>query len=179
MDAWLWRWGNFLFVTSPDSIILTIWRLEQLERWLIWEEPPFSTRQCPRTFSPCRTSPGWPSGLRAIETGAGVRKAKPSKIDVYACVLSRERLCDLLRSIWQPNLQVNWALLVKLLEMVIFAAFESFGFLPRPGALVSSCPVWCFFHHLYIIWMDTPMPLATSDWFLPASSWATAFHCVK
>ena len=63
---------------------------------------PFSTLQCPRTFSPCRTSPGWPSGLRAIETGAGVRKAKPSKIDVYACVLSRERLCDLLRSIWQP-----------------------------------------------------------------------------
>ena len=27
--------GNFLFVTSPDSIVLTIWQVEQLKRGLI------------------------------------------------------------------------------------------------------------------------------------------------
>ena len=102
MDAWLWRWGELPLCHEPrfdrfdDLAVGTVQTGTHLRR------APFSTRQCPRTFSPCRTSPSWPAGLRSIETGAGVWKAKPSKIDAYACVLSRERLCDLLRSIWWP-----------------------------------------------------------------------------
>ena len=57
MDAWLWRWGNFLFVTSPDSIILTIWRLEQLERWLIWEEHPSPLVNAPGLSLPAELRP--------------------------------------------------------------------------------------------------------------------------
>ena len=57
MDAWLWRWGNFLFVTSPDSIILTIWRLEQLERWLIWEEHPSPLVNAPGLSLPAELHP--------------------------------------------------------------------------------------------------------------------------
>ena len=102
MDAWLWRWGELPLCHEPRFDHFDDLEVGTARTGTHLRRAPFSTRQYPRTFSPCRTSPGWPSGLRTIETGAGVWKAKPSKIDVYACVLSRERLCDLLRSIWQP-----------------------------------------------------------------------------
>ena len=171
--------GKFLFVTSPDSIVLTIWWLEQLKRGLIWEEHPSPLINAPGLSLPAELHPVGRLDCGQLRLELGVWKAKPSKIDAYACVLSRERLCDLLRSIWLPicrSIGHFWSNFWRwwfLLPSKVSASFLDQEF------WVSSCPVWCFFHHLFKVWMDTPIPLATSDWVLLPSSWATALHRVK
>ena len=179
MDAWLWRWGGTSSLSRAQ--IRSFWWFggwnssngdSSEKSTLLHSSMPqdfLSLQNFTRLACWTAVNWDWSWGL----------KGKTFK-DWRICLRT-----VLWETLWPfevnlaANLQVDWALLVKLLEMVIFAAFKSFGFLPRPGVLVSSCHVWCFFHHLFTVRMDTPIPLATSDWFLPASSWATALHRVK
>ena len=102
MDAWLWRWGNFLFVTSPDSIVLTIWQLEQLKRGLIWEEHPSPFVNAPGLSLPAELHPVGLLDCGQLRLELGFERQNLQRLTHMPCVLSRERLWDLLRSIWRP-----------------------------------------------------------------------------
>ena len=167
MDAWLWRWGGTSSLSRAQ--IRSFWRFgswnssnrdSSEKSTLLHSSMPqdfLSLQNFTRLACWTAVNWDWSWGL----------KGKTFK-DWRICLrtVSWETLWPFEVNL-AANLQVDWALLVKLLEMVIFAAFKSFGFFPRLGVLVSSCPVWCFFHHLLTVRMDTPIPLATSDWVLP------------